>query len=317
MINGDALDLLRSIPDGTADLILTDPPYNIRKASWDYRPDYVDFLTDIFAECNRATKPNGQLIFWHNEPRLMAQIWQKMEQKTPWILQDLITCPKPGHRTHVWKHATANLRSLFPITEYICSCVKRYDGTHHTADIGAGIRAYLKDELDKAKITREKLKTYFREWGQGGTGAVLSHYFARSQYQVPTRKVYTQFFQAFLREKTGMRDLFPNPYDEIAAEVESECPVHNTDAEHCNVWMWPKLNDTTPHPCAKPLPLLRRLLHIYSNPGALVLDPFAGSGSTGVACVETGRRFLGSELDPGYFETAQKRISSAQPLLFS
>ena len=43
-----------------------------------------------------------------------------------------------------------------------------------------------------------------------------------------------------------------------------------------------------------------------------VFDPFMGSGSVGVACVNTGRRFIGMELDPGYFEIAQKRIAAAE-----
>lgn len=43
-----------------------------------------------------------------------------------------------------------------------------------------------------------------------------------------------------------------------------------------------------------------------------MLDPFMGSGSTGVACVNTGRKFIGMELDPGYFEVAKRRIEEAQ-----
>jgi DNA modification methylase len=46
--------------------------------------------------------------------------------------------------------------------------------------------------------------------------------------------------------------------------------------------------------------------------GATVLDPFMGSGTTGVACVQTGRSFIGIEIDPGYFAIAQKRIAEAQ-----
>ena len=51
------------------------------------------------------------------------------------------------------------------------------------------------------------------------------------------------------------------------------------------------------------------------RPGATVLDPFMGSGTTGVACAQTGRRFIGVEIDPGYFEIACKRIAAAQAQL--
>lgn len=63
------------------------------------------------------------------------------------------------------------------------------------------------------------------------------------------------------------------------------------------------------HPTQKPLELMQVL--IESSP-ATVLDPFMGSGTTGVACVQTGRDFIGIEIDPGYFAIAEKRIKDAQ-----
>ncbi len=63
------------------------------------------------------------------------------------------------------------------------------------------------------------------------------------------------------------------------------------------------------HPAQKPLKLLKHLIGIASNPGDLVLDPFMGVGSTGVAALELGRRFLGMEIDPGYFGAAQHRLA--------
>lgn len=64
------------------------------------------------------------------------------------------------------------------------------------------------------------------------------------------------------------------------------------------------------HPTAKPVALMEYLIKTYSNPGAVVLDSCMGSGSTGVACVNTDRSFIGMELDPQYFEIAQQRIQS-------
>lgn len=66
------------------------------------------------------------------------------------------------------------------------------------------------------------------------------------------------------------------------------------------------------HPTEKPVFLLEYLIRSYTNPGALVLDNCMGSGSTGVACVNAGRRFIGMELDKGYFDTAVKRIEEAK-----
>jgi site-specific DNA-methyltransferase (adenine-specific) len=65
------------------------------------------------------------------------------------------------------------------------------------------------------------------------------------------------------------------------------------------------------HETQKPVPLMRELVGLFSNPGHSVLDPFMGSGTTGVACVKLGRRFIGIERDPKYFEIAVRRIEDA------
>jgi len=71
-----------------------------------------------------------------------------------------------------------------------------------------------------------------------------------------------------------------------------------------------------PHPTQKPELLLEYLIRTYTNEGETVLDNTMGSGSTGVACIHTGRKFIGIELDPTYFEIAKKRIETAQLPLF-
>jgi site-specific DNA-methyltransferase (adenine-specific) len=65
------------------------------------------------------------------------------------------------------------------------------------------------------------------------------------------------------------------------------------------------------HPTAKPVELMRRLMLTYSDPGALILDNTMGAGATGIAAVLAGRRFLGIELDAGYFATTCQRIRDA------
>ena len=65
------------------------------------------------------------------------------------------------------------------------------------------------------------------------------------------------------------------------------------------------------HPTQKPLSLMRDLLGDFSDPGDLVCDPFAGSGSTAVACKELGRRFVGWEIDPSYHAVACARVLQA------
>jgi len=65
------------------------------------------------------------------------------------------------------------------------------------------------------------------------------------------------------------------------------------------------------HPTEKPLALMCELLIDYTKPGDLIFDPFMGSGTTGVACIRLGRRFIGCEIDPAYYQAAKIRMEQA------
>lgn len=72
------------------------------------------------------------------------------------------------------------------------------------------------------------------------------------------------------------------------------------------------------HPTEKPVPLMTEIVGDFTQPGQTILDPFMGSGTTGVACAKMGRKFIGIEIDPRYFDIACKRIEAAyaQPDMF-
>lgn len=79
-----------------------------------------------------------------------------------------------------------------------------------------------------------------------------------------------------------------------------------------------ELSEKNGHPCPKPIKLMKWMVDRGSLPGETVLDPFMGSGTTGVACVKLGRSFIGIEIDEGYFNIAVDRIKKAyaQPDFF-
>ena len=66
------------------------------------------------------------------------------------------------------------------------------------------------------------------------------------------------------------------------------------------------------HSCQKPLEFMKWVISKTTSEGDTILDPFMGSGTTGVACVQTGRNFIGVEIDPTYYKIAEKRIAEAQ-----
>jgi len=73
-------------------------------------------------------------------------------------------------------------------------------------------------------------------------------------------------------------------------------------------------NHVPDHPCPRPLEQVRHIVTQWARPGAVVLDPFCGSGTTGLAAVQTGRRFVGVEIDEKYAAIARRRIADAAPL---
>lgn len=80
-----------------------------------------------------------------------------------------------------------------------------------------------------------------------------------------------------------------------------------------NIWdISPDKNNKTGHPAVFPVQLAQDHILTWSNAGDTVLDCFMGSGTTGVACINTGRRFIGIELDEQYFGIATDRINKAK-----
>lgn len=133
-------------------------------------------------------------------------------------------------------------------------------------------------------------------------------------------------------ESAGLRYQGMPVWDKQAAglgtgfRAQHECIMHfsiDTPRYHSksygNVIRAPRMSSDRDHPTEKPVMLMAALVDVQTEPGSLVLDPFMGSGSTGVAAVGMGRRFVGIEHDPVHFDTACRRIEAAynQPRLFA
>ena len=89
--------------------------------------------------------------------------------------------------------------------------------------------------------------------------------------------------------------------------------AERTQQELVGYWFYPIVGGAkrTKHPTQKPLELISEWVTNSCPPGGIVFDPFMGSGTTCVACIQTGRNFIGIELDPNYFSIATNRIQSA------
>ena len=98
--------------------------------------------------------------------------------------------------------------------------------------------------------------------------------------------------------------------------VKTQLPVINNGTRYPNsIIFFSNGNNKNVHPTQKPVALLEYLIKTYTNEIETVLDNCMGSGSTGVACINTNRNFIGIELDNKYFEIAKKRIEEIEELL--
>ena len=336
----DALEGLRELPDGCADLVLTDPPYNVGVTTsragkkvvnaWDRIDNYTEWSLAWLKECQRVLKPNGVLYFWHNDIGQVAELLEAIKRETSLALESFCIWDKgPGYRAQTWKNRDPNgktaLRSWFNICEYCLhffNAPKDADGAwKHTGleRINSNPACY-KPIKDWYAAEKERLGLTERDIAAAYTAAtgrkpyMLRHYFKDTQFEIPTQATWEAVymplgFGASYEELRASYEELRASYEEFRASYEELRNTHNVDAEHCNIWHVPPLASTGRlHTCQKPTQILERLIRVSSNEGGIVLDPFMGSGSTAVAAMHMGRHYIGFERDPDYYRIAMERI---------
>ena len=282
--HGDCLELMKNIPDGSVDLVLTDPPYGTMKGAaldgWKNQTTEWDTAIDplkIFEQISRVLRPNGKAVLFSQEPY------------TSQLITSAIPSLPFAYRAMWYKnvHANALLAKSAMVSRYedICifSCSKG----------GGEVAEYMKSELEKSGLTVKKINELL------GTSTMASHYFrAGCQFVLPTKEKY---------EKLQTTGFWQRQYDELK---EKAMPVFNLwqgGKSKSNVLEYKKDNGGY-HPTQKPVALLEDLIQTYSNEGNTVLDFTAGSMSTVIACINTNRNCIAIEKDKHYFSVGCERV---------
>lgn len=301
--HGDCLGIMGQLPDGSVDAVICDPPYGTMKGledvdhglagktGWDEALDPTAFLE----QCNRVLRMNGALVLFSQEPytsRLITEAHGNL----------------PFSYRMVWlkdHFANALVAKKAPVSYYedVLVFFKKYD-----TQAAHPLRDWFYSEWVSTSL----------DWAQ--TRALLgngmaSHYFTKGiQFAFPTRPNFDKLqstgrFQREYEELKAVDDAFK-------ASVARTFNLPEGQKYKSNVLQYRK-DYSGHHPTQKPVALMEDLVKTYTNPGDTVLDFTMGSGSTGVACINTGRKFIGIERDAGYFAIAEKRISEAhqQPRL--
>ena len=312
--NGDCLELMKYIPDGSVDLVLTDPPYgtvkNLGKGKIAQENGYRDYGWDetidtekMFQEIARVLRPNGKAILFSQEPYTSHIITSQIPSlpfsyRAVWVknvfgnkftcnkamvnkFEDLCVFSKLGH-----DYCGEN-----PLREYF-KCVLDFIGAKSCKEINA-------------KLGHRRAEHSFYVTGRKN---------GSTQFLLCTEKTYQELIAVFgIDQMKGFVEYaeLRKTQDEYTQKNASVFNLWQGSKSKSSVLEYKKDNDGH-HPTQKPVALLEDLIQTYSNEGNTVLDFTMGSGSTGVACVNTGRNFIGIELDKGYFEIAKKRIEDAQ-----
>ena len=296
---GDCLELMKDIPDGSVDLVLTDPPYGTMKGIDDkHELDTAIEPVKIFEQISRILRQNGKAILFSQEPY------------TSRLITSTIPSLLFAYRAVWYKNVSGNslMAKSAMVSRYedICIFTKPHD-----AECTNELRDYFKKVLEfigaksckeiNARLGHRKAEHCFYVTGKGK---------GSTQFSLCTEQTYNEIVSVFGIDKM---DGFL-PYSELEMLNEKYTATFNLwqgGKSKSNVLEYKKDNDGY-HPTQKPVALLEDLIQTYSNDGNTVLDFTMGSGSTGVACVNTNRNFIGIELDDVYFNIAKKRIAEAQ-----
>jgi len=233
VIQGDCLEVMRDIPDGSVDMVLTDPPYGTTACKW----DSIIPLEPMWEQLKRVIKPNGAIVMTASQPFTTTLIASNMKMfKYCWV----------------WEK-----------------------------EQGTGFARAKKQPLRK----HEDVLVFYSK---------PPFYDSKGEKLASPRKI---------KRKAGSNN---SSNSDSLANAEERVSVYTHTSKHTIL----RFNrDRGLHPTQKPVALMEYLIKTYTNEGEVVLDFTMGSGTTGVACKNLNRNFIGIELDPDYFKIAEARIN--------
>ena len=238
LIQGECLEVMKTLPDSSIDAIITDLPYGTTACKW----DSVIPFKPMWKQLNRIIKPNGAIVLFGSEPFSSALRMSNIKNyKYDWVWDK-----KLGGNSMLVKYQPYKIHELI----------------HVFSSKGSANYKPLMETRGDVRIKNGKTKNKDNAFGVDGAEYIKNNtYYPKSILEISNAK------------RTGRV-----------------------------------------HPTQKPIELMEYLIKTYTNEDETVLDFTMGSGTTGVACINTSRDFIGIELDPEYFKIATRRIEDTDPL---
>lgn len=312
----EAIDTLRALPDACADAIVTDPPAGIgfMGQSWDHhlggRRNWIATHAAIFRECLRVAKPGAHAIVWAL-PRTSHWTATALED-AGWEIRDVAV--------HLQAQSFPKSKSLLkPAAEHWI--LAKAPGPLRALNVDA-CRIGTSKEVP-ASVSRTDGKVYGRFAQETGAEDGYNPNVGRW----PANATLDEGAAALLDAQSGVRksgamragtlrknlDSYSGSFSESHGTASDIAPSAGGASRFFYVSKC-KGNERAgnPHPTVKPIALMRWLCRLVTPPGGLVVDPFAGSGSTGEAALAEGLRFIGIEREDAYVQYARPRLAAVE-----
>ena len=316
LFNDDCLNTLKNFEDKSIDCIITDPPYFGIKGDFDFiykdREHFLEFFETCIQEFKRILKDEGTLIFfghWRNiaYKQIIADKYFNLVNHGVYEKKDCRT-----------KMSMNNLRCLAPVTERFLIYDNEMDQTglekiKLNINNFKPLREYSKKVQDFINLSISEIN---RKLGHRKAEHFFCH--SSSQWEICTQETYDQLIDVFGIDKMeGFLEYSSVNKKTKGLRQEYDCLRRVFNSEHnCpDVLRFSQEAQVTKnfnHPTQKPVKLLEQLIKLVTNENQTVLDPFMGAGSTGVACLNLKRNFIGIELNQEYFEISKNRLQSVE-----
>ncbi|MFB2896290.1 DNA methyltransferase [Aerosakkonemataceae cyanobacterium BLCC-F50] len=304
LYQGDCLEVLRSLPDNSVNLILTDPPYHSTKKAnivgdRDFKNDrdYLNWLDKIAEQWQRVLTPNGSLYCFAS-PKMAAKIEVMLDERFNVLASITWTKPNdPGYDGWKQKTKKESLRAWYSHTERIIFAESASKEEPKQSAFGS----LLKKTRKAAGLSTIQLTEAIGEYGSINHGGAVSNW--ETGRNIPDRTQYEKLKLAFSKHSPQIPEL-PD-YETIIR------PFYVTaDIPYTDVWDFPTVKPYPgKHPAEKPLDLITHIIKASSYPNNVVLDCFAGSGVVGQAAKMLGRQAILIEIEERWCQKIAVRCS--------
>ena len=276
---GDCLERMKEIPDGSVDAVISDIPYGIDFDVWD------------------ITHNNSNSALLGQSPKNLESSVFKNRGKplNGWSVADKERTKQFQEWCNKWLLEVYRvLKPCSPIL-ILCGRQNQHRFTCAAEDVGFVFKDVITWNKGKAPFRAQKISNIYNQrgveidyegdWRLGN----LSPYCEPVVYMFKPYKVGTTITDQFIENKLG---------------------CFNSEVLMKNLIELTSLSKNENHPTEKPVTLMETLINLVTVEGSTILDPFNGSGSTGVACLNTNRKFIGVEMDENYFNIAKDRMEN-------